>query len=98
MTGAVLISGVWAMIIVARPDITEHDMTTILDRIAAVGLTAHISRGESRVVIGCVGDESALAEVPLAALPGVESVTPVLRPYKLASREFSVSPDRGTIV
>jgi 3-deoxy-7-phosphoheptulonate synthase len=86
------------MIIVTRSDITDAELTTILDRVAAAGLTAHISRGERRVVIGCVGDESALAELPLAALPGVESVTPVLRPYKLASREFSASPEQGTIV
>jgi 3-deoxy-7-phosphoheptulonate synthase len=43
------------------------------------------------VIIGCVGDESALANVPLLALAGVESVTPVLRPYKLAARGFASS-------
>ena len=34
---------------------------------------------------------SLLAELPLRSLPGVESVTPVLKPYKLASREFAVA-------
>jgi len=41
-----------------------------------------------------VGDEDALAEIPLLALPGVESVTPVMRPFKLASREFGARPGR----
>jgi 3-deoxy-7-phosphoheptulonate synthase len=75
------------MLIVTRSDATEKDIEEILARIAAAGLSAHVSRGEQRVVIGCIGDEQALTDVPLAALPGVESVIPVLRPYKLASRE-----------
>ena len=83
------------MIIVTRPDVTELEITHIVERVSAAGLMAHISRGERRVVIGCVGDETVLAELPLAALPGVESVTPVMRPYKLASREFSAASDRS---
>lgn len=79
------------MLIVTKPDITEAAIGEILARIKAAGLTAHVSRGEQRVVIGCIGDEEALADVPLAALPGVESVIPVLRPYKLASREGHIS-------
>jgi 3-deoxy-7-phosphoheptulonate synthase len=86
------------MIIVTRPDVTDAEISAIVARVSDAGLTAHVSRGERRVVIGCVGDEAVLAELPLAALPGVESVTPVLRPYKLASREFSAAPDRATVV
>jgi 3-deoxy-7-phosphoheptulonate synthase len=52
-------------------------------------MRTHLSRGERRTIIGCIGDESLLDEVPLRSLPGVESVTPVLKPYKLASREFA---------
>jgi 3-deoxy-7-phosphoheptulonate synthase len=79
------------MLIVTRSDVTEAAIEEIIARVHAAGLTAHVSRGEHRVVIGCIGDEAALADVPLAALPGVESVVPVLRPYKLASREGHVS-------
>ena len=86
------------MIIVTRPGITDAELDHIRERVAALGLKTHISRGEHRTVIGCVGDEAALAEVPLLALPGVESVLPVLRPYKLASREFSGRHDRSTVV
>jgi 3-deoxy-7-phosphoheptulonate synthase len=86
------------MIIVTRPEVTEQEIVHIVDRVSAAGLTAHVSRGERRVVIGCVGDETVLAQYPLAALPGVESVTPVMRPYKLASREFSATWSRMTTV
>jgi 3-deoxy-7-phosphoheptulonate synthase len=86
------------MIIVTRPGITESELEHIRERVHALGLATHISRGEQRVVVGCVGDEAALASVPLLALPGVESVTPVLRPYKLASRDYSADRDRATVV
>ena len=66
------------MIVITRPDITEEELAHIRERVESLGLKAHISRGEHRTIIGCVGDETALAEVPLLALPGVESVTPVL--------------------
>src|SRR5690606_21624058 len=54
-------------------------------------LQTHIARGEQRTIIGCIGDEAPLREAALLSLPGVESVTPVLKPYKLASREFSAA-------
>jgi 3-deoxy-7-phosphoheptulonate synthase len=79
------------MLIVTRAGITDAEIAHIRDRVASLGLRTHLSRGVERVIIGCVGDESALANVPLLALPGVESVTPVLRPYKLAARGFASS-------
>jgi 3-deoxy-7-phosphoheptulonate synthase len=77
------------MIIITRPKITEAELDHIRERIEAAGLRTHLSRGEHRTIIGCIGDEALLEEVPLRSLPGVESVTPVLKPYKLASREFA---------
>src|SRR4030095_11573193 len=38
--------------------------------------------------IGVIGAEDSIREKPIAAIPGVESVTPVLKPYKLVAREF----------
>ena len=55
-------------------------------------MRTHLSRGVERTIIGCIGDESLLAEVPLRSMPGVEDVVPVLKPYKLASREFAAAP------
>ena len=78
------------MIIITRPHVTDAEIDHIRERIESVGMRTHLSRGELRTIIGCIGDESLLDEVPLRSLPGVESVTPVLKPYKLASREFAV--------
>jgi 3-deoxy-7-phosphoheptulonate synthase len=82
------------MIIVTRAGITSDELDHIRERVEALGLRTHISRGELRTIIGCIGDEERLRGVPLLAIPGVEEVLPVLKPYKLAAREFSVAPTR----
>ena len=79
------------MIIITRPDISDAELDHIRERVEAAGLHTHLSRGEQRTIIGCIGDEERLAEVPLKSLAGVESVMPVTKPYKRASREFSVN-------
>src|SRR3954464_15876084 len=76
------------MIIITRANVSDSEIDHIRERIESVGMRTHLSRGESRTIIGCIGDESLLQEVALRSLPGVESVMPVLKPYKLASREF----------
>ncbi len=78
------------MIIITKPNVTDAEIDHIRERIESVGMRTHLSRGEHRTIIGCIGDEALPHEVPLRSLPGVESVTPVLKPYKLASREFAV--------
>jgi 3-deoxy-7-phosphoheptulonate synthase len=76
------------MIIVLRPHSTPAQVDHILERIQELGLRSHVSRGELRTIIGVIGDESKLQAEPLSALPGVEQVLPILKPFKLASREF----------
>jgi 3-deoxy-7-phosphoheptulonate synthase len=76
------------MIIVTRPDASAEQIDHIIDRVEEWGFKTDVSRGEHRTVIGVIGDDRAIRENPLAAIPGVESVTPVLKPYKLVAREF----------
>ena len=76
------------MIIVTKPGATEQQVEHILDRIKEWGLKAEVSRGAVRTVIGVIGPEDQVREKPIAAIPGVESATPVLKPYKLVAREF----------
>ncbi len=87
-----LTSNLLAMIIVTRPDATEEQIEHIVDRIRSWGLKTEVSRGEMRVVIGVIGPEDKIREKPLGAFPGVESVTPVLKPYKLVA--YEISPDK----
>lgn len=83
------------MIIVLRPDHEEEDIHRIVRRLEDVGLQAHISKGEHRTIIGAIGDERIIAELPMESFPGVESVLPILKPYKLVSRELQ--PDNTII-
>ncbi|MBI5233316.1 MAG: 3-deoxy-7-phosphoheptulonate synthase [Deltaproteobacteria bacterium] len=76
------------MIIVLRKDATEEEINHVVEKITEAGLAVHISRGKERTIIGAIGDEALIAAVPLEALPGVEKVMPILKPYKLVSREF----------
>mgnify|MGYP001098405915 FL=1 len=76
------------MIIVLKPHSTPEAVDHVLKRIEELGLTPHLSQGVARTVIGVIGDESKLQVEPLRALPGVEQVVPILKPFKLACREF----------
>src|SRR5262249_39803362 len=67
----------------------------VVERIHELGFKAHLSKGEHRTIIGVIGDESKLQAEPLQAIPGVEQVLPILKPFKLASREFN---KRDTVV
>ncbi|WP_447600008.1 3-deoxy-7-phosphoheptulonate synthase [Nitrospira sp. Nam80] len=76
------------MIIVLRPEASEREVDHIIDRLRELGLKSHISTGQERTIIGVIGDDRILQNQPLTALPGVESVLPILAPWKLVSREF----------
>ena len=76
------------MIIVLKADASEQQIAHVLDRIAELGLTPHVSRGVQRSIIGVIGEEDKLRAAPFAAIPGVENVVPILQPFKIASREL----------
>ena len=79
------------MLVVMSVGATEEEVQEVRRHIEADGLTPHESRGEQRVIIGVVGDVGPRKEQVmnhLAVLPGVESVTPISKPFKLTSRDF----------
>jgi 3-deoxy-7-phosphoheptulonate synthase len=82
------------MIIVTTKGVTREQLDHIRERVEAAGLRTHVSTGEERTVIGCIGDEERLRNLPLLSIPGVEAVHAVLKPYKLASREFVAESTR----
>jgi len=76
------------MIIVLKPEATPETTETLLALISERGLTPLHMPGVERVVLGALGDERVLAELNLESHPMVESVKPILAPYKLVSREL----------
>ncbi|MBI3735413.1 3-deoxy-7-phosphoheptulonate synthase [Candidatus Sumerlaeota bacterium] len=78
------------MIVVMKPEATEEEIKHVVDTINQLGCQAHVSKGVERTLIGAVGDETKLKERPLDSFPGVDSVKPIQKPYKLANRQMHV--------
>jgi 3-deoxy-7-phosphoheptulonate synthase len=83
-----IIEEVSVMIIVLKKNVTEEEKANLINRIESLGLSVHLSEGKERTILGAIGDESILHEKPINSMPGVETVMPILKPYKLVSREF----------
>ncbi len=76
------------MIVVMKTGATQKEIEHVVERLKGAGVETLVSKGKYRTVINCIGDEDQIALLPLTALPGVEKVMPVLKPFKLVSREF----------
>ena len=76
------------MIVVMKSGAAKKDRDAVTKRIRELGYTPHIIHGTTRDVIGAVGDERGKSVLQsIESMQGVESVVPILQPYKLASRE-----------
>ncbi len=76
------------MIIVLKPEATTADADKLLANIESLGLKPLCMPGVERIVLGALGDERALKQLNIESNPLVESVKPILTPYKRVSREF----------
>jgi len=74
----------------ASPELV--DAVTV--RLEQLGYKAHLSVGVERTIIGVIGEKRPEDMEQLAAMAGVESIVPILRPFKLASREFHPEPTK----
>jgi len=76
------------VIIVMKAGATKRERDEVIKKIKEYGYTPHIIHGTTRDVIGAVGDERGKVILQsIEFMNGVESVVPILKPYKLASRE-----------
>lgn len=81
-------------IIVLRPNATKEDLKRLVKKIEGHGLTVNISKGTERTIIGVIGDTSKISEEEedaIRVMRGVENVMRILKPFKLASREFKAA-------
>jgi len=83
------------MIIVMNGKTDDADIEKVIQKLREMGHKVHISRGERRIILGVIGDVENLASVPFYAFNGVEEIIRIMKPYKLASREFK---DFDTII
>jgi len=76
------------MIVVMKHGATQEQIDHVCQRVAELGLTPHVSKGEFRTIIGAIGEEGRVKQEMLEQIEGVERVLPIMKPFKLASREF----------
>lgn len=84
------------MIVVMNAGSTEEQLNKVISGIEEMGYKAHVMRGVERNVIGCLGDERGKAALKsLETFEGVETVMPILSPYKLAGKQLQA---KSTVV
>ena len=76
------------MIIIMERNASDAQVNNVVARVEQRGCHVHLSEGEERVIIGVVGNGRPIDPVKFERMSGVERAVPVLRPFKLASREF----------
>lgn len=90
------------MIIVMKRGASQAQISRVVEEIEGLGFSSHLSQGEERTIIGVIGNDRPIADHPLALLDGVETIVPILHPFKLASRDFqqenTVVPVNGIAV
>jgi len=76
------------MVIVMKKNATESQIDHVIKWVESIGYGVHPSYSVERTIIGVVGNDRGKAQLKNAGyLPGVERIMPILKPYKLASRE-----------
>ncbi|MCG0277048.1 MAG: 3-deoxy-7-phosphoheptulonate synthase [Thermanaeromonas sp.] len=80
------------MIVVMKPGATREQIAMVCQRLEELGFKAHPIFGQEKTVIGAIGNKRALSSEALVNLPGVERIVPILKPYKLVSKELKDTP------
>ena len=87
------------MIIVMKKGAVKSELEAVEEKIVELGYQPHVIYGETRNVIGAVGEERGKEKLQiLQSMAGVENVVPILKPYKLASLEVQPEPSAVEIV
>ncbi|MGI6713343.1 MAG: 3-deoxy-7-phosphoheptulonate synthase [Bacillota bacterium] len=76
------------MIIVMNKYVTEEKINAVIEKLVNVGFGTHIIHGVEKIVIGAIGDRKLIPSLGLELMDGVENIVPIMKPYKLVSREM----------
>jgi len=81
------------MIVEMRRGATQEQIDAVVERARKYGFETQLNVGTDKVVVAILGSDTGLVPTEVfGVLPGVESVTRIMRPYKLASLEFKHEP------
>jgi 3-deoxy-7-phosphoheptulonate synthase len=80
------------MIIIMSQSATKEQIDNVEKKLSELGFKTHPIFGEVKTVIGAIGDKRLLNTHSISSMPGVENLVPIMKPYKLASRELKQVP------
>jgi len=77
------------MIVEMRTGAPQQEVDDVVQRAKELGLGVQLNLGTNKVVVALLGPNTGQLPIDIfAVLPGVEQVTRIMKPYKLAAREF----------
>jgi 3-deoxy-7-phosphoheptulonate synthase len=77
------------MIVEMKKGASQEHVDHVIERAKGLGFDVQLNRGTEKVVVAILGTDTGHTSTDIfAVLPGVETVTRVMKPYKLVSREF----------
>ena len=83
------------MIVIMKTGAPDSEIDVVIKALEERGYGIHLSRGVEKTIIGAIGaldEEKQLVAQQIETLPGVERVIPILKPYKLVSKDFHPEP------
>jgi 3-deoxy-7-phosphoheptulonate synthase len=76
------------MIVGMKKGVTQEEVDNVVQKVKSFGWDVQINVGTEKTVVAILGSNTGQVSTDIfAVLPGVESVTRIMKPYKLASRE-----------
>ena len=76
------------MLIIMSKNAKESQIENVVKRVEALGLDVHVSKGFLKTIIGVIGSEKIITQIPLEAMHGVEKTISVTANYQLVTRDF----------
>ncbi|HEX7025144.1 MAG TPA: 3-deoxy-7-phosphoheptulonate synthase [Gemmatimonadales bacterium] len=80
------------MLIILRSDASAADRSRVTALIESLGHTAQVIEGRQRSAIALLGNDGRVDAARFSALPGVDEVVHITRPYRMVAREWRAEP------
>ena len=76
------------MLIIMSKNAKQSQIENIINKIEELGLKVHVSKGHVKTIIGVIGSERIITQIPLEAMHGVEKTISITSNYQLVTRDF----------
>lgn len=80
------------MIIVMDTNATKNEIDNVEQKLIQLDFKTHPIIGDIKTVIGAIGNKRSFNTIEISSMPGVDCIVPIMKPYKLASRELKKEP------